>query len=229
MAERRGRIVAAAAELIRETGGTDFSMEMLARRVGVQPATLYNLFRSKSGLLYALLYRCLDDIVRDGLIFTSTDPIRRVLEAAEVAAGLTTRDPAVLRPLCQFLIGVRDDHRDLAMRRSHEFWRAALEKAEEEGLLASAAEREALARQLTINFLGTMDVWVHEELDAVGFRAQILYGTALLLFAIVDDGRRPLLGRQLRAAQRKLAPRVFSERDRVTPVVPLSPQSKRRR
>jgi len=52
--ERRERILDAARKLMRRTGGTGFTMRALAKEAGVSLATPYNLFRSKSGVLYAL-------------------------------------------------------------------------------------------------------------------------------------------------------------------------------
>ena len=76
---RRHRILDAAALLIRQTGGTDFSMRSLAEAAETAPATPYNLFTSKDGLLYALLSRSLDDITHQGLALSARDPLDQAL------------------------------------------------------------------------------------------------------------------------------------------------------
>lgn len=225
MEARRGRILDAAATLIRKTGGTDFSMLVLAGAADVSPATPYNLLRSKSGLLYALLNRSLDEIERDGLSFSSENPIERVIEAADIAAGRFTRDPNFLRPLYRFLLGVPDPvHRPRFMQRSLEFWMAALEAARQGGLFSSEVDRDELARELVIHFVGVLDLWVHQEIDEPAFHAQILYGSMLLLTTIVPEKEREWLRRRLRTAKRNL-PRRFSfepatERARVVAIAP---------
>jgi AcrR family transcriptional regulator len=55
MGKRREQILDAARRLIRATGGTDFPMRRLAEEAEVSLVTPYNLFGSKSGVLYALL------------------------------------------------------------------------------------------------------------------------------------------------------------------------------
>ena len=127
---RRHRILDAAALLIRSTGGTSFSMRSLAEAAEVSPATPYNLFTSKEGLLYALLSRSLDEITLHGLAFQSTDPLERVLEAAVQAADIFLLDPDFMRPLYQFLLGVVDPiHRPKFIERSLAYWRSALASA----------------------------------------------------------------------------------------------------
>ena len=54
-AERRHRIIAAARDLIKETGDTGLSMRAIAARAGVSLTTPYNLFGSKRAIVIALL------------------------------------------------------------------------------------------------------------------------------------------------------------------------------
>src|SRR5947207_5836118 len=121
--ERRDRILATARKLIRQTGGTAFSMRALADRAEVSLATPYNLFGSKAGVLYALLNASLDRVSQAAHTFSSADPTERVLEVAGIAADVYARDPAFYRPLMRFLIGARDvAHRSKFIARSLERW-----------------------------------------------------------------------------------------------------------
>jgi AcrR family transcriptional regulator len=207
-AERRRRILDSAARLIRKTGGTDFPMLALAAKAEVSPATPYNLFGSKAGVLYALLNRSLDHITREALTFASVDPFEQVLEAAGIAADLFARDPGFFRPLFQFLLGVRDVvHRPRFMDRSLEYWRHALLAAVEGGLLPPEADREELARELLIHFAGVLELWIHKELDEEAFRAQILYGTTLLLLGLARGDAHRRLRKTLKTIKRKLPQR----------------------
>ena len=105
VAARRGRILDAAGALIRATGGTDFTMLEVAERAEVSPATPYNLFASKNGLLYALLDRSLDEVLRGAMTFSAASPLEHPLEAADIAADLFARDPVFYRPLFLVLLG----------------------------------------------------------------------------------------------------------------------------
>jgi AcrR family transcriptional regulator len=209
-AERRGRILDAAARLVRKHCGTDFPMVALAAAAEVSPATPYNLFGSKAGVLYALLNRSLDELTSEVLTFSTEDPVDRVLEAGAVAADRFARDPGFFRPLFQFLLGVRDDvDRPRFMDRSLEYWKHALHAADERGLLPDEIDRDELARELLIHFAGVLELWGHEEVDGAGFRAQIVYGTALLLGNVADRRARARLRKTLRSLKREL-PRPFS-------------------
>lgn len=202
---RRHRILDAAALLIRSTGGTDFSMRSLAEAAEVSPATPYNLFTSKEGLLYALLSRSLDEITLRGLAFQSNDPLEHVLEAAVQAADIFLHDPDFMRPLYQFLLGVVDPiHRPKFIARSLAYWRSALASAEQAHLLTPDFEAEVLIYTLMAHFMGVLEFWIHDDIDAPGFKARVIHDTALLLLPLADDARRPRLLRRLREARRAL-------------------------
>src|SRR5690606_404693 len=69
MLERQNRILDTAERLIRETGSTDFSVRRLAAESEVSPATPFNLFGSKEGILYSLLLKNLDGFFEKGFSF----------------------------------------------------------------------------------------------------------------------------------------------------------------
>jgi AcrR family transcriptional regulator len=207
---RRGRILDAAGALIRKTGGTDFTMVEVANEAAVSPATPYNLFGSKSGLLYALLNRSLDEILRGVVRFSSVSALEHPLEAADAAAELFARDPVFYRPLFLVLLGVRDDvHRPRFMERSLDYWRHSLEAAAFEKRLGDDVDPEELSRALLIHFAGVLELWIHGDLDDVEFRAQVTHGTALHLLALAEGTTRARLRRRMREAKRRL-PRRFS-------------------
>ncbi len=203
--ERRNRILDAAALLIRQTGGTDFSMRTLAQAAEVSPATPYNLFTSKDGLLYALLSRSLDEITASGLAYTSADPLDRVLEAAVKAADIFLLDPEFMRPLYQFLLGVVDPiHRPKFIERSLAYWRSALEASMDTKVRSRDFDSGALTYALMAHFVGVLDFWIHDDIDAEGFRARVVYGTALLLLPMTEVSRQSRLLRRLREARRTM-------------------------
>jgi AcrR family transcriptional regulator len=208
MAARRSRILDAAAVLIRETGGTDFTMVNVADKAEVSPATPYNLFGSKDGLLYALLDRSLDEVFAGAVRFTAASPLERPVEAGDIAARIFARDPVFYRPLFLVLLGVRDEiHRPRFMERSLEYWKRSLEAAR--GALGDARDREHLARALLVHFAGVLELWIHGDLDETGFRAQVSFGTALHLLGFAGGTDRARLLRRIEAAKRRL-PRRFS-------------------
>jgi AcrR family transcriptional regulator len=185
VAERRERILRAAESLIRKSRGTEFTMRSLAAAAEVSPATPYNLFESKEGLLYSLLFRSLDAFEAKGLRFESTEPLDHVIEAAENAVQIFVSDPLFLRPLYRFLLGVADPrHRPRFISRAHAFWRTTLETAVERRLLVKGVSSDDLAYALLAHFMGVLDLWVHRDVDDRGFRAHATYGVILHLWPL---------------------------------------------
>src|SRR5262245_40924611 len=212
--ERRDRILAAARKLIRRTGGTGFSMRALADEAEVSLATPYNLFGSKGGVLYALLNASLENLDQATVTFSSTTPVERVLEVAGIAADLYARDAAFYRPLMQFLLGARDvEHRPRFIEQSLRRWTRTVQAAVRHGLLSSSVDVDLLARQLMINFIGVLDLWIHEELDEEGCRAQSLYGSTLLVLAVASAAARAGLIERLKVIERQLPRKLASPRE----------------
>ncbi len=203
---RRQRTLDAAEALIRKTGTIEFSMQTLASKAKLSLATPYNLFGSKSAILYALLNRSLDEIAKESeRAFAHRHPFQRVLKAADSAATFFVSAPDFYRPLYRFLLGVSDPvHRPAYMNRSLDYWKASLASIEQEGLLPKEISHDQLARQLVIQFTGALDLWVQEELNDIEFKAQISYGTGLLLLGVAGEEDRKLLLKQLGSKKRKL-------------------------
>ncbi|MBV8056677.1 MAG: TetR/AcrR family transcriptional regulator, partial [Deltaproteobacteria bacterium] len=194
-ADRRRRILDAAEELIRQTGGAGFSMLTLADRAEVSPATPYNLFGSKTRLLFALFNQSLTELPVKDLTAPYRDPLDRLLETTRVISTYLATRADFFRPLYRALVGAQDDiYRPEFVEYHLQRWKRALADVERARLLASSVTGDTLARQLMINFAGTVELWLHQELDADGFAAEAAFGTTLLLLgATVPDARPRLL------------------------------------
>lgn len=177
----------------------------------LSPATPYNLFGSKAGLMYALLNRCMDQVdMKGGRAASETDPFQRALKAAAAVADFFSSDPDFFRPLYQFLIGVSDPvHRPAYMDRGLEYWKMAVSGVAEAGLFTPEIDHDELARELEIHFVGVLDLWVQRELTEDEFRAQTVYGAGLMLLSVCDAAHRPAVLARIRSAKKKL-PRRFS-------------------
>src|SRR5262249_25684486 len=152
---RRDQILDAARRLIRATGGTDFPMRRLADEAEVGLVTPYNLFGSKSGVLYALLNLSLEALDRAVDVSPAAKPVDAVLDLAGIAADIYVDDAAFYRPLMQRVLGVRDaEHRPRALERSQRLWSRTVEAAMRGGLLSRSVDADILARQLMITFIG---------------------------------------------------------------------------
>lgn len=202
---RRTSILDAAEALVRETHGTDFSMHDLAAKAGLSTATTYNLIGTKATVLYALLNRSVDRLsVERASISERMAPVDHVDRAGRIAVDFFARDPGFYRPLMRFLLGVPDPvHRPRFMARAQDFWHAVVEGLGTKGRLEQGVEASDVARALHVLFTGALDLWVHAELDAAQFRAQVRHGTALILLSLaLPRAEAPLLGKLREARSR---------------------------
>src|SRR3979411_728504 len=99
-AEKRDRVLEAAAKLLREDASiARFSLESVAKVAGVTRLTVYNQFGSRRGLLEAVF----DDIARQGGLpqrveaLGMPDPPAALDRLVEIFCGFWNRDPAVGR------------------------------------------------------------------------------------------------------------------------------------
>lgn len=204
---RRQEILSAAEALIRETGSTDFTMTTLARKSGFSPATPYNLFGTKAAILYALLNRSADSMfglvhARDG----ENDVVLKALRASEALADTLVRDPGFYRPLYAFLLGVFDAvYRPAFIARSLQYWMEALEGIDAGKLVLLRLELKDLARLLAIQAIGTIDMWVQDELNGSEVVAQLRQGTCLVLLGIVPPAARAALTHEIAVSAAALA------------------------
>lgn len=208
MEKRRGQILDAARRLIRATGGTDFPMRRLAEEAEVSLVTPYNLFGSKSGVMYALLSDSLERLDHAVDVRPSPKPVDAVLELAGIAADIYASDAAFYRPLIQFLLGVPDpEHRPRSVEQSLERWMRTVEAAVRGGLLPATVDRDLVARQLLITFVGALEFWIQGDLDDDAFRAQSLYGSTLVVLALASPAARPRLLERLKTIEKRLRKR----------------------
>ena len=99
-AEKRDRVIEAAAKLLREDASiARFSLDTVAKAAGVTRLTVYNQFGSRRGLLEAVF----DDIARQGGLheiadaMAMADPLLALDRVVEIFCGFWARDAAIGR------------------------------------------------------------------------------------------------------------------------------------
>lgn len=195
-AERRGRIIQAARDLIRETGNAGLSMRALAAKAGVSLATPYNLFGSKRAIVLAVL----DDVREYQDRFAhlrSSDPLERLFTAVDMAIQFYVDDPQFYRTLWAAMFDASDDvRREIYNQQRNEFWRGLVQDAAAAGVVASDVDVELLFHALDRSFGAAMLEWVVGELAADQLAATIRHSYALILRgAASTDWRGPLEAR----------------------------------
>jgi AcrR family transcriptional regulator len=184
-AERRTRIVRAARDLIRETGDTDLSMRMIARRADVSLTTPYNLFGSKRAVVLAVFEDERDFVVRFSRL-AAANAIERIFHAHELAMSYFIDDPEFYRTLWKALLNTQGgDATGLAtperLERNRAAWRALLEGAQDEGLLGAAVSSDMLERALSCFSNGAMLAWAVGVLPTAALSPTVALGYALAL------------------------------------------------
>lgn len=209
-AERRQKIMAAARDMIRETGDMNLSMRELARRAEVSVATSYNLFGSKRAVVMAVLEDERDFVQKYNKLDVA-NAIERIFEAYELGYGYFVQDPDFYRPLWRALLtaGGKDDDTGLAsperQAQTRAAWHMLLTSAQDEGLLKTDTSAEALERMLSHLAGGTLLSWSVGMLETEELLPSVGLGYALILAACATDKGRARLDKKIATFREMLA------------------------
>lgn len=204
-AERRTRIVRAARDLIRETGDTDLSMRMIAKRARVSLTTPYNLFGSKRAVVLAVFEDERDFVVRFSQL-KAANALDRIFDAHDLAMRYFIEDPDFYRTLWKALLSTHGvDSTGLAtpdrLERNRAAWRALLEAAQEEGLLDRSVCLDVLERALSHFAHGTLLAWAMGTLSTMALGPNTALGYALMLRGAATPAGRATLETHVQRCQ----------------------------
>lgn len=182
----RERILAAAEQMIRERGNTDFSMGDIAASAGLAVASLYNLVGTKPAILFTLLNNSIDRIIELSMHVPHIEDVcQRLIEVSQASVDVFTADPQLIKPLYRFFFSVEDPvHRPEFMDHIVEFWLLHLTPLKAQGMLPETMRLNILARDFQFFFSGTLGQWLQGDLDDQQFSAIVRHGTILRMLAI---------------------------------------------
>ncbi len=208
-AERRSRIVRAARDLIRETGDTDLSMRMIAKRADVSLTTPYNLFGSKRAVVLAVFEDERDFVVRFGRL-QAQNALDRIFDAHDLGMRYFIDDPDFYKTLWKALLNTQGaDSTGLAtperLERNRAAWRSLLEAAQEEGLLADSVSSDLLERTLSAFSNGCMLAWAMDAMPTEALAANTALGYALALKGAATPAGAAILQTRILRCQDALA------------------------
>ena len=206
-AKRREAIVDATLALLGRHSIDDVSIERIAAKAEVSPATVYNLVGGRERLLLACVDRVVDDLVT-GLVEAGddADPIDRALLVVDRS---TEAFIARRRAYRQILGAVGDFSRAGAMTAIDpaQLQIAAMRDAQQQGIVRRDVPAEAIGRQVYLSYNGAMLAWAGLGLTDDGFRIAVRHGLMTVLAAFATDRHRKRfvaeltsLGEQLHAA-----------------------------
>jgi len=186
-AERRRRIVAAAAALVRENAYNDVSMIQIAQRAEVAPATLYNLFATKAAIFLQVFDLDLAAFEQSLTQAAGSDPLERVFQAIELVAMSYERDPAFNRALAR---ATHDqvEHLGAAIRKPRmQLWETLVAQIVAAGQLQPDTDPRLLSMALWQLMRGVFQDWASGAITAERFAQESAYGVCLMLQAYASE------------------------------------------
>lgn len=201
--ERQQRILAAARELMQETGDLSFSMRTLAEQAGVSLATPYNLFGSKQAILLAVLDADLADY-QQRLAKLEVGGIDVLFEGNALLSAMLGREPTFYKNVLRAVIRDGPEFRVMVSGPRYLTWKGMLRQATEAGLLADHVDPDAFAIASSQLAVGNVLEWAQGALTLEEMDARNEYGLALALLGIATARSRPHLELRMQRAERRL-------------------------
>lgn len=208
-ADRRRRIVEAAAALLRDQGFEGVSMTQVAERAGVSPATLYNLFQTKAVILRQVFDQDLADYERMVAAAPARDVLERMFISIDIAAGLYESNPSFYRAMASGGAEVAPSLSAAIAEPRQAFWHAMIGQAMAEGRLKAGTDARVLGTAISQLMRGAYGEWVAGVVSARRMAQEAAYGAALMLQARADGldairlrDKAAALGEALAAAPR---------------------------
>ncbi|WP_371750000.1 TetR/AcrR family transcriptional regulator [Streptomyces sp. NBC_01283] len=190
-ARRRSRIVDAVRELLRESPESAVSVERIAERAGVAPATVYNLIGPRERIWEALAAGFMEELERRLTGSEAGDPHVVVRTTVQLFVG----DPVVSRRMVRAW-----DESGLVLDRSPLTRLAeAMAEARTRGLLRADVDVDALAAVVGAACVGALHQWVAALIDDDRFLTRALFALDVALAAAASDPYREELVAPLRS------------------------------
>ncbi|MFC0282317.1 TetR/AcrR family transcriptional regulator [Camelimonas abortus] len=197
--ERRNRILAAAEDLVRLHGVEGVPVEAIARRAGVSPATVYNLFGSR-GAIFSELFDA--DLARFEALVASrreAGPVGLFFEAIDVAVSLYAAEPAYYRAL----LGLTRRDGALYARFSQPrlaFWRRLVAEAHAAGALRPGMDPGFAGDTLASVARGALDFWADGRASLAELRRRLAWGFGVVLLSLATENEQAEIRRRMAAA-----------------------------
>lgn len=185
---RRARILDAACALVRELPDDAVTIERVADRAGVAPATVYNLIGAREALWAELGSWTIQEVETRLATVEATDPVARARAIVATAIDVCIEDPLVTRTL---LDEWRDSGQLFCAERLHHLCEA-LTNAKVRGQLRSDCDPATLAGVIACAGTGALAQWVAGVLDDAQVRELSLAAVDVAIAtAAAEQGELP--------------------------------------
>ncbi len=160
-AERRRRILRETLKLLQEASPADISMGQIAELSEVSTKTLYNLFKSRNGLLLAAAAQTRADAQSSADVMSAPAGISRILELTRRTMDTFERSPEFMNSTMSVVVGIsaEDEAEHHRVGMTQKWFHEALLVAESEGQLIPGTDCMQLSQLLTASQWGVTLMW----------------------------------------------------------------------
>ena len=159
--ERRKRILRETLKLLQEASPADISMAQIAELSEVSTKTLYNLFKSRNGLLLAAAAQTRADTQNSANVMSAPAGISRILELTRRTMDIFERSPEFMESAISVVVGIsaEDEAEHHRVGMTQEWFHEALLIAESEDQLLPGTDCMQLSQLLTASQWGVTLMW----------------------------------------------------------------------
>jgi len=159
--ERRKRILRETLKLLQEASPADISMAQIAELSDVSTKTLYNLFRSRNGLLLAAAAQTRADTQNSTNVMSAPAGISRILELTRRTMDTFERSPEFMESAMSVVVGIsaEDEAEHHRVGKTQQWFYEALLVAESEDQLIPGTDCMQLSQLLAASQWGVTLMW----------------------------------------------------------------------
>ncbi len=163
--ERRGRILAAAEQLLRKHGKAGLSTRTIGAKAGVSAMTAYNLIGSKADIVWSLMGLVLQEIQRDlsPRSFNTPDEVIGWLVGGSI--GVLRKDPEYIRNLVSLRLTASSGHASILDQQIKPVTFSLAEMLQARGCLHTGVDPESFMLMINSVFHGNLYDWAYGGID----------------------------------------------------------------
>lgn len=194
LADRRKRLIKAAAELILERDNGVFSMPELAARAGLSLATPYNLIGSKAGVLSQVFDRQIRGFHSETDWHSVSSPAQRALGLIDRLIDVLSHQERFFRNLWKALYSLGpNEHGKFPVPESGHLIEPLVRSLARDGLIPDIVPESVLDATLQRIFDAAFEQWAAQDWSMPRLHKELRASFALVLLGICPEGDRPLL------------------------------------
>jgi len=194
-AERRKRILRETLKLLQDASPADISMAQIAELSDVSTKTLYNLFKSRNGLLLAAAAQIRADTQNSAKVMSAPVGISRILELTRRTMDTFEQSPEFMESAMSIVVGIsaEDEAEHHRVGSTQKWFHEALLVAESEDQLIPGTDCTQLSQLLAASQWGVTLMWQKGLISLETLRRQAIIKHCLDLMPFCQmDTRKEL-------------------------------------